>query len=162
MARRRTIQTSGDWARRNARAAQLGYRNFYDYRIHDYGRIPPGEPGATGETKQRLRGHRSRADLLRSLGPGDLISVFSSERDTKTGRYKRVDLLVIDENGRQRSYRLGPRQLRQVDLDSLITQVEGAGAVFSPSPSLDIRRLRPDLDVQEEEDGAPDDEEEAA
>lgn len=139
------------WQRRNAAAQARGYRNYYDYRVHRFGKIPPGQPPVAGEEKQRLRGHRSRADLVRTLGPGDLISVAGGARDPDTGRYDWVEILVIDADGREQMYRLRREHLIGEQLESLVTDLEGKGAVFSPSPSLDLRRYLPGDHDEEEE-----------
>jgi hypothetical protein len=130
------------YARRNAKARSLGYRNYYDYRIHNHGKIPAGESAPTGEVKQRLRGHRGRVDFLRSLGDGDLISLvshISTIERTPDGRYRRIDKLVLYTDGDQRTFTL--RNLTRAQLIETIAEEERRGAVFSPAPSLDQRRL---------------------
>lgn len=142
MAKRKAARvTVGSYERRNQRARQLGYRNYYDYRIHGHGTRPPGEP-VTPSARKRLAGHAGRANFLRSLQPGDLISLVQPisqiEIDAR-GRYKRIDKLVIDGESRQHFYTL--RNLTRAQLVATIRAEIDAGAVFSPSPSLDQRRL---------------------
>jgi hypothetical protein len=100
------------WQRRNARARALGYRNYYDYRIHEYGRLPPSEPSPPGQRRAQLRGHRSPTDLERLLRSGrvELVLVNVARRDKK-GRLQEVDVLVTDDRGRQTQYRLTGRTL---------------------------------------------------
>ncbi len=132
---------SRSYAKRNERARALGYRSYYDYRIHAHGKIPPDQPAPTGNTRARLRGHRSLSDLKQDLKPGTLVTVQSTDRDPRTGRLKRADVLTVDEKGRQRTYRLTGAQLTVARINSLADVVERKGAVFSPSPSLDLRRV---------------------
>lgn len=145
--RRRPAGRSGGSAayqRRNERARQLGYRNYYDYRIHDHGRRPPDEPppAAGSAERTRLRGHRGPEDLVRSLKPGDVLIVpeglAAIEKDRR-GRYKRITVLVLRENGHADRY-----TIRRADYDrvaGLLERMADKGAIFSPSPSLDLRRL---------------------
>jgi hypothetical protein len=131
------------YAKRNAKARALGYRNYYDYRVHNHGRIPAGEAAPTGEVKQRLRGHRGRVDFLNSLGEGDVISLvshISTIERTPDGRYRRIDKLVLyADSGDQRIFTL--RNLTRAQLIATIADEESRGARFSPAPSLDQRRL---------------------
>lgn len=131
------------YARRDARARALGYASYADYRLHLYGKLPPGPLEITSEERSKRRGHRGTADFLRELGEGDLIimpeGLSAVERDAQ-GRYVRIVKLVIDaENGRERTYTL--RNLTRAELEATIAEEERKGAIFSPSPSLDQRRL---------------------
>lgn len=135
---------------RNLRAQALGYRNYYDYRIHGHGTVPPDRPAPTGETRQRLRGHRGPADLLRTNLDGALLTVTDhSERDSQ-GRYRWVELTVVDARGRQRTYRLSGRSLQGDRLQRTISAAQAAGGVLSPSPSLDLANYM-DADPENEE-----------
>lgn len=53
-------------ARDNARAQAAGYRDYYDYRIHGYGRIPPGVQVGAAERRQ-YRGHAGLNELLAAI-----------------------------------------------------------------------------------------------
>ena len=76
-------QGSPAWQRRNARAQALGFRNYYDYRAHNYGRRPASAPAARGPELARLRGHRGPRDLDRALARGDveLMNVIQTSSD---------------------------------------------------------------------------------
>lgn len=126
--------------RANARARAAGYRNAYDLRIHGYGRIPASER-ISGEQLARARGHRSAADLERMVGSGDVVSVWTYGPRDSEGRYKWVDVLLLDANGGERIFRLRGRQITARNLDRIAQAVDAAGAVVSPAPSLDIRTL---------------------
>lgn len=152
MPRPRRPQTP--YERRNARAKALGYRSYYDYRLHDHGRIPPGPLRISKAERARRRGHRGRADFLASLGPGDLIImpygitsvVFDEDARDGEGAYLEIVKLVIDgETGREREYTL--RNLTRDELIDTIYEEQQRGAVFSPAPSLDQRRLVADTEV---------------
>lgn len=140
------------WAERNARARAAGYRNYYDYRVHGYGTIPPSER-VEGEALARARGHRSGADLKRDVGFGDVVSVWTYGPRDMEGRYKWVDMLLLTADGKERIYRLRGSQITARNLDALSSHIDASGAVVSPAPSLDIRTLIEDLnevDMEEE------------
>lgn len=138
------------WAERNARARAEGYRNAYDRRVHDNGRIPPSEPPVKGEQLSRARGHRSGADLKRDVGFGDVVSVWTYGPRDREGRYKWVDMLLLTADGKERIYRLRGRQITAANLDTLTQAIDASGAVVSPAPSLDIRTLMDDVNEVEE------------
>lgn len=149
--------SSSAYQRRNERARSLGYRNYYDYRIHNHGRTPPDAAAPTGADRARLRGHRGTEDLLRTLKPGAVIVVpeglQSIPKDAK-GRYSKIEVLVLREDGRSERF-----TIRRASYDRVVKILErmaAAGAMFSPAPSLDLRRLarvadRPDVDDEDED-----------
>ena len=141
---------SASYARRNAAARLLGYRNYYDYRVHNHGRIPASVPAPTGEARSRLRGHRGRADFEQAVGAGSLVSVQSTERGAD-GKLTKVTLLLIGEDGRSRVYVLRGKALKSDQLKSLVKHSENSGAVFSPSPSLDVRRIQQEIAEEQAE-----------
>lgn len=61
-----SVPRSERTARDNARAQALGYRDYYDYRVHGYGAVPPGEP-VTPEMRRAYRGHAGLTDLVRAI-----------------------------------------------------------------------------------------------
>lgn len=130
------------WDKRNAAARALGYRNYYDYRIHGYGRRPAAAPVDT-YNRDRLRGHRSRADLLRQADEGALVTYNGSERNPD-GTYRWVELAVIDVDGRERIYRLSGQQLTRDALRALVDQLVDAGAILTPTKSLDLTQYASD------------------
>lgn len=153
MARPRKAETP--YERRNRLARAKGYASYYDYRMHDSGRIPPGPLRITPAERARRRGHRGRADFLRSLGEGDLIilpyglSSVEYDEDARDGEgaYVEIVKLVIDgEHGDEREYVL--RNLTRDELIDTIEEEQRRGAVFSPSPSLDQRRLVTDEEAE--------------
>lgn len=148
MARPRKKQVSPAWERRNAKARSLGYRNYYHYRTAGYGKQPPAAPAPKGARLRKLRGHLGRADFLADLGEGDLIIMpnglssveFDPEARDGQGAYREIVKLVIDgDTGADRTYIL--RNLTRDELVDTIEAEEAAGAIFSPAPSLDQRRL---------------------
>lgn len=119
------------WQARNARARALGYQNYYDYRAHGYGRTPPGAPRAKGPELRRLRGHAGPEDF-RSLvrrGRVEMVIVDATDRDRKTGKFRRARLdVTLDDGGQQdfwlRGSQLTPdkaKQLGQFLIDHNIT-----------------------------------------
>jgi hypothetical protein len=134
-------RNSPAYERRNARARSLGYRSYYDYRIHGNGSIPPAAAAATGEARQRLRGHRSAADLRRAIREGTTVSIAGhSERDSN-GQYRWLELSVLSPDGSERTYRLTGKQLQKQQLGRLVGELDHKGAAFAPTPSFDLRRL---------------------
>lgn len=146
-------------ARDNAKARRLGYKDYYDYRLHASGRLSPQLTIAPFE-RPYLRGHKEsrhyagRIIFLLSLGEGDLIILpygissveFDEDARDGEGAYMEIVKLVIDaETGDEREYVL--RNLTRDELIETIYEEESRGAVFSPSPSLDQRRLASELEV---------------
>lgn len=150
----RSVRTARD----NARARALGYRDYYDYRLHGSGRIPPEQavPGPGTPERARLRGHRGVADLERSLRSGDVIvlpdGLASIGKDLR-GNYRNIRVLVVKHNGRGQHFTIS-----RADYDRMVKMLDRAataGAIFSPAPSLDLRRLvragdRPELELEED------------
>jgi len=141
------------YQRRNARARALGYRSYYDYRVHQHGRIPPDQaaPARGSAERARLRGHRSTADLVRTIRPGDVVVVPEGLQSIpKRGdRYTKIEVLLLKESGRAERFTM--RRATYERVTRVLEQMAAAGAIFSPAPSLDLRRLvrtgdRPEVD----------------
>lgn len=131
---------SAAYERRNARARALGYTSYYDYRAHDNGKIPPGQPRLAGRALRRARGHTSLSDLIADTKPGTLIMATPDPTSRRAdGTYSRVHVTMIGEDGSDRDYLLRGQALSSSSLDRLVAGMSAAGAVFSPSPSLDLR-----------------------
>lgn len=149
---------SAAYERRNARARALGYRSYYDYRAHDNGKIPPAAPRLRGEALRRARGHAGAADLTRAMRPGALITATPDPTSRRTdGTYARIHVTVIGEDGSERDYMLRTATLKPGQLDAIIAAAGAAGAVFSPSPSLDLAALLEDVDDYDDDDEYDDD-----
>lgn len=141
------------YERRNARARALGYRNYYDYRLHANGRIPPGPLTLDPAVRRRRRGHAGRSDFLRSLAEGDLIILprgitsveFDEDARDGEGAYLEIEKLVIHARGGESTWLL--RNLTRDELIDTIFEEQQRGAVFSPAPSLDQRRLVTDQEL---------------
>lgn len=132
---------SDAYARRNARARELGYRNYYDYRTHNHGKLAPSAPRPTGEARQRLRGHRGQADLRSFVKPNSLVTIGDHSPRRPDGSYQWVDITVTRSNGDERTFRLRGKQLDEAELRKTIGGVVDSGGVLSPSPSLDLRQM---------------------
>lgn len=153
---------SAYWQARNARAIALGYANYYDYRAHDNGRLPPSAPRLQGEMLAVSRGHRGVADFRRAVRSGrvSMAQVYDVERDAR-GRRRSVSMLVTDVRGRQRLYKLKTAPLtddelaaidaeleaQQVDVREYTRKTQVADLVEEPELDLD------DLEEEEPEDG---------
>jgi hypothetical protein len=57
------------------------------------------------------------------------------------GRYTRVDITLVQSDGGEREYVLSGRALTKDRLARLVAELEAAGVIFSPAPSLDLRRM---------------------
>jgi hypothetical protein len=148
------------YQRRNARARALGYRSYYDYRAHGNGARPPSAPKLSGEKLRQARGHASAADLRRASLDGALVTTIGEGRKAD-GSYERLRVIVVDLDGRQREYVLRGKQARQRQLRQTVAAIDAAGAVFSPSPSLDLQTMidePDDFDVEAPELQLDDDE----
>lgn len=128
------------YERRNARARSLGYRSYYDYRAHGNGARPPTAPKLQGEKLRQARGHASAADLRRASLDGALVTTIGEGRKAD-GSYQRLRVIVVDLDGKQREYVLRGKQAEQRQLRKTIAAVSAGGAVFSPSPSLDLQNM---------------------
>ncbi len=153
MARPRGSRKESAWAApRNARARALGYRDYYDYRLHDNGRIPPGPLKLTPEERERRRGHAGTSDFKRFIREGDLVDcdVRAVDRDPRTGLYRRIEKRVIpppfQRRRRERVFTL--TRLTRAQLIALIEYELQVGVIFSPQPSRDQRRLVSDDESQ--------------
>jgi hypothetical protein len=150
----RSVRTARD----NARARAAGYKSYYDFRLHGSGRVAPGvaAPAKGSAERARLRGHRGAADLVRNLKPGDVIVVPNGlpdiAKDAK-GRYAKIEVMVLRDDGSTDRFTI--RRSTYERMAGLLEQMAAKGAVFSPSPSLDLRRIvrvadRPGLYDEEE------------
>ena len=128
------------YERRNARARALGYKSYYDYRAHGNGARAPEAPRLSGEKLRQARGHASAADLERANLDGALVTTIGEGRRAD-GSYQRLRVTVVDIDGRQREYVLRGKQAEARQLRQTIRAVAGGGAVFSPSPSLDLQQM---------------------
>lgn len=131
------------YERRNARARALGYRSYYDYRAHGNGARPPSAPKLSGEKLRQARGHASASDLERAIKPGALVTTIGEGRKAD-GSYQRLRVTVIGVDGQQREFVLRGKQAQARQLKKTIAAVSAGGAVFSPSPSLDLQQMIPD------------------
>ena len=128
------------YRRRDQRARDLGYKNYYDYRAHGNGATPPSAPRSTGNRLRVLRGHASGADLIRAAGRGGFVIATLGGRDG-IGRYTRVDVTLIADDGSETDFLLRGKQLEKDYLAQLVDDLERAGVTFSPNPSGDLRQI---------------------
>lgn len=144
---------SAAWERRNAQARAAGYRNYYDYRVHNYGARPAREP-VDPASRDLLRGHRSRADLDRMISSGRVLTItpLTGDRSSRSGQYRWVEMLVVTVDGRTITYRLRGQQASRSALGGLAGTIGGAGIPFLPNPSLDVLpSLTSEIDEDEED-----------
>jgi hypothetical protein len=94
---------SSGWQRRNELARSRGYRNYYDYRVHDFGRVKASKPPAKGARLERLRGHLppgDRTDLIRAIKSGrvEQLQDIPLGKDVGSGEITslQIDLQMVD------------------------------------------------------------------
>lgn len=87
------------WEKRNAKARKLGYRNYYDYRKHGYGKQPPGE------LPQR-KAPKGRAAFRRQLAKRDQIALIVEvpEAHRPDGSWTKMRFIVTKRDGRIDEY----------------------------------------------------------
>lgn len=127
-----------EYARRQARARELGFESYYARRVR--AGLPPSAPAPRGETLRRRRGHAAGGDLRAVARDGDLLIASLGGR-RKDGRFTRVDITLIQADGGEREFVLRGRQLRKDYLLRLVADLEARGVIFSPAPSLDLRQI---------------------
>lgn len=115
-------------------------------------------PRLSGEKLRQARGHASAADLERAATPGSLVTTIGEGRQAD-GTYRVLRVTVIDLDGHQREFVLRGRQAKGAQLRRTIRAVAAGGAVFSPTPSLDINEMTEGLRDVEAPDWLTDDDE---
>jgi hypothetical protein len=148
--------SSSAYQRRNERARAAGFKNYYDQRVRGgVGRARPDAAAPSGAELARARGHRGTADLVRTLRPGDVIVVPNGlpdiVKDAK-GRYSKIEVMVLRDDGSTDRFTIRRKTYEQ--MAGVLEKMAAKGAMFSPSPSLDLRRLvrvADRLDVDEED-----------
>lgn len=122
-----------------AKARRLGYASEYDYRAHDYGRIPPDRPGLTGEARQQALGKRGASAFASAIAGAGTSHVFVR------GKYsEQVVALVTDRRGRVREFviqREPPTSTRDAErrrreVESYIDAMDDAGVDYDVSVSV--------------------------
>lgn len=102
------------WSDRNRKAQAAGYRNYYDYRIHNYGKIPASAEPPAG-LRSFLRGHRSYNDLRRRIrSTGDkrieVWNLVPTKRNAK-GQIVQAEVVVQLRDFTQETYTLRGKHL---------------------------------------------------
>lgn len=117
------------WQRRNARARKLGYRNYYDYRAHDYGKRPPGEEQPTGEEAKRLRGHAGPVALRRALRKPDRIALIVEIPEIdRHGQWAQMRYVGTFTNGDIREYVVPIHE--ESDIEMWRDEIDASGVEF--------------------------------
>ncbi len=147
MARKRDY--AAEYRRRQAKARKEGYSSYYGKRIRQ-GKAPSVK-APTGQELRRARGHASASDLAAEAQAGWFLSAFPLDRGPG-GRWTRMRLDVIDDEGTEREYWLSGHQLDRPNIEALARDLDAAGVRFSPR--YDLRSL--------DQENASDEESEAA
>lgn len=122
---------SAYWQRRNARARERGYKNYYDYRAHGYGATAPAAPRATGARLRQLRGHAGAADLAALIRSGrvELAIVEPGSKD-KEGKYTSAKIVLTLDDMSERIFWLRGRALDPERAHPLGQAIRDSGAVL--------------------------------
>ncbi len=128
----------GGWDARNARAQALGYRNYYDYRVHNYGKQPASAPVSSSD-RPRLRGHRGAADLEQLLRSGKipLLTIDTVDRGVD-GRFKSVQVSVLTSDGKLRTFVLKGKSASNARLAALRDAAVSSGSTFLAGSYVDV------------------------
>lgn len=133
------------WQRRNEQARALGYRNYYDYRVHGYGDQPPGPIRISEAVRAERRGHSEEAfrAFVRNLEPGDEVMLADHIRfvEKQGTRYGPIEFQVIPEDPERDVEIVKMPPMTRAALADLVAELDAQGAVLTPVPSLDVRRL---------------------
>jgi hypothetical protein len=99
--------------------------------------------GLRGEAKRRASGHRGTEDFIRYLRDGDVIlcDIGSVTFNEQTGRYGPIGKSVLPASARREQREFALRNQTRASLARVIERELATGAIFSPSPSMDQRRL---------------------
>lgn len=122
---------SAAWERRNEAARARGYKNYYDYRMHRYGRSPER---VSGDEAEQLRGHRGRGNLLAVLRRPDRVALIVETPITDRGTWTHMRYIVTFNDADIRSYVVPIADQDELDdwhdaiYDSEIDFVEYAGS----------------------------------
>lgn len=141
-----------DWEKRNEHARRLGFRNYYDYRAHDYGK----REKLSGDALRSARGHAGPADLERVLRSGRVAVLTQEPYDRgPDGRWREVRVSVQLVDGSQQRFQLRDEQLTDAALAPIRDAIADSGTDIYSSPSLDVLLLtdgESDLEVFEDVD----------
>lgn len=126
MARKRDY--AAEYARRQARARELGYENYYGRRVR--AGAPPSAPAPRGEALARARGHRSSADLEALLRAGRVERVTTVTSIDRRGRDETTVIADLDD-GRTVEFTLRGPQVDRIagvidDMGTDAPQVSGS------------------------------------
>ena len=123
---------SSAWEKRNAKARAAGYRNYYDYRVHNYGKRPARETVGQAE-REKYQGKRGPAQLRRALKTPDRIALIielpasyrGSTGEVEVMRYNvtftdgdiREYLIPLDEEGGDYDLEYWHKEFEDADVD---------------------------------------------
>lgn len=104
------------WEKRNRAAKAKGYRNYYDYRIHDYGKRPPDEPVQKGQRAEKAGSH-SKAAFKRLLKKPERISLIveAPRKRGPDGEWQQIAFLAITTKGEIREFYVDVDDVDELD-----------------------------------------------
>lgn len=142
VARRRDWKA--EYRRRQERARQRGFRSYYDERIRGGAEATPSTPAPTPEERRQRGGHAGYAAFIDYIHDGDTVMMadhISRIQRSPSGRYEVIEMLVIPDDPRRPTKRFWIRGLTRGGVRRMVEAEIEAGAVLTPVPSLDVRRL---------------------
>lgn len=126
MARKRKEPSA--WEKRNAAAKAKGYRNYYDYRVHDYGKRPPDEVVQRAK-RAKQSGSRGPAAFKRALKSGNIgLLVEAPRKRGPGGEWQQIAFVAVTTKGEIRDYYIDIDD--RYDLDYWHDLIDDAGVDF--------------------------------
>jgi len=147
---RRTTKRRRDYAaeyrRRQQRARERGFSSYYEERLKGGASASPQAPLPDSETRRRRRGHAGLSAFIDYIEEGDVVMLADHisriERlSGGEGRYVAIEKLVVPEDPARPTRRFVIHGITKGALAAMIEAEVAAGAVLTPVPSLDQRRL---------------------
>lgn len=125
------------WQRRNAAARAKGYKNYYDYRAHGYGKEPPEAPRPRGEVLRRRRGHSGASDLMRLIQSGRIeLAIVEPGQKGGDGKYRSARIVLTLDDMDERTFWLRGKALEPENANPLGRAIRDGGAVLLDSYGL--------------------------
>ena len=143
-AKRRRRDYAAEYRRRQERARSRGFESYYQERIRGGAKASPDTPPPGPEVRRRRAGHGGRSAFLDYIREGDVVmraDHLSRIERAGSGRYVAIEKLVVPEDPERPTRRFVMHGLTKAQLARMIEAELQAGAVLTPVPSLDQRRL---------------------
>lgn len=135
---------AAEYRRRQERARARGFRSYYEERIRGGAAADPSAAPPGPELRRRRAGHAGRSAFLDYIREGDVVMLgdhISRIERGSSGRYVSIEKLVVPEDPERPTRRFTIHGITKAQLAAMVEAEIAAGAVLTPVPSLDQRRL---------------------